>query len=77
MFYDTITHSKAARGDLVSVMGAENVFYGADYPWNMGDYGAIPLIENLKGINVEEKANILDENSTKLFNIVTCDYKYL
>ena len=71
MFYDTITHSEAALGYLVSLMGAGNVLYGTDYPWDMGDYDAIPLIEGLKGVNAEEKASILGVTSAKLFNIMT------
>lgn len=58
-------------------MGARNILYRADYPWNITDYDAIPLKKDLKEISVEEKANILGENSAKLFYIVTCDYKYL
>ena len=35
-FYDTITHSKAACEFLVSSVGAERVFLGSDYPYDMG-----------------------------------------
>ena len=35
-FYDTITHNKAACEYLVSSAGAERVFLGSDYPYDMG-----------------------------------------
>ncbi len=69
MFYDTITHSEAALAYLVSVMGAGNVLYGTDYPWDMGDYDAIPMIKGMKGIKAGDKASILGETSARLFNV--------
>jgi aminocarboxymuconate-semialdehyde decarboxylase len=70
MFYDTITHSEAALSYLISLMGAGNVLYGTDYPWDMGDYDAIPMIERMKGVNAGDKAIILGDTSARLFNIV-------
>ncbi len=35
-YYDTITHSKAACEFLVSSVGADRVFLGSDYPYDMG-----------------------------------------
>jgi aminocarboxymuconate-semialdehyde decarboxylase len=50
-------------------MGAGNVLYGTDYPWDMGDYDAIPMIKGLKGVKAREKASILGETSARLFNV--------
>jgi len=36
LLYDTITHNKAACEFLVSSAGAERVFLGSDYPYDMG-----------------------------------------
>jgi aminocarboxymuconate-semialdehyde decarboxylase len=69
MFYDTITHSEAALGYLVSVMGAGNVLYGTDYPWDMGDYDTITMINAMRGVKAGDKAGILGETSIRLFNI--------
>jgi aminocarboxymuconate-semialdehyde decarboxylase len=69
MYYDTITHSEAALGYLVSSMGAGNVLYGTDFPWDMGDYDAIPLIRATKTIKRGDKAKILGETSASLFRI--------
>ena len=69
MYYDTITHSEAALGYLVSVMRAGNVLYGTDFPWDMGDYDSIPMIKELKGVNAGDKTKILGETSAELFNV--------
>jgi aminocarboxymuconate-semialdehyde decarboxylase len=69
MYYDTITHSEGALSYLVSSMGAGNVLFGTDFPWDMGDYDAIPMIEYLKGVDARNKARILGETSAKLFKI--------
>ncbi len=69
MYYDTITHSEAALGYLVSVMGAGNVVYGTDFPWDMGDYGSIPLIKATKTIKSGDKAKVLGGTSARLFKI--------
>jgi aminocarboxymuconate-semialdehyde decarboxylase len=69
MYYDTITHSEAALGYLVSVMGAGNVVYGTDFPWDMGDYDSIPIIKELRGVNARDKLRILGETSARLFGV--------
>jgi aminocarboxymuconate-semialdehyde decarboxylase len=69
MYYDTITHSEAALSYLVSTMGRSNILFGTDFPWDMGDYDTIPMIQGLKGVNTRDRARILGETSAKLFNI--------
>ena len=69
MYYDTITHSEAALGYLVSVMGAGNVLYGTDFPWDMGDYDSIPMIKGMRGVKAGDKGKILGETSARLFRV--------
>ena len=69
MYYDTITHSEAALGYLVSSMGAGNVVYGTDFPWDMGDYSSIPMIKATKGIKAGDRGKILGETSARLFHL--------
>jgi aminocarboxymuconate-semialdehyde decarboxylase len=69
MYYDTITHSEGALGYLVSSMGAGNVLFGTDFPWDMGDYDTIPMIRDMKDTDARDKAKILGETSAKLFKI--------
>ncbi len=69
MYYDTITHSEGALSYLVSSMGVGNVLYGTDFPWDMGDYDAIPMIKGMRALKAEDKARILGETSAKLFRV--------
>jgi len=69
MYYDTITHSEVALEYLVSSMGVGNVLFGTDFPWDMGDYDAIPVIRGMKGVEARYKSRILGETSAKLFKI--------
>jgi aminocarboxymuconate-semialdehyde decarboxylase len=69
MYYDTITHSEAALGYLVSSMGAGNVVYGTDFPWDMGDYTSIPMIKATKTIKAGDKSKVLGGTSARLFRV--------
>lgn len=69
MYYDTITHSEGALGYLVSSMGAGNVLYGTDFPWDMGQYDSIPVIKSSRLIPDGAKAGILGGTSARLFGL--------
>jgi aminocarboxymuconate-semialdehyde decarboxylase len=45
--YDTITHSKAACEFLVSSVGADRVFLGSDYPYDMGMMDCVRHVRSL------------------------------
>ena len=69
MYYDTITHNERALGFLISAMGASNVIYGTDFPWDMGQYDSIPVIKSSNLIKSGDKGKILGGTSTRLFDI--------
>jgi aminocarboxymuconate-semialdehyde decarboxylase len=69
MYYDTITHSEEALKYLISSMGAENVLYGTDHPWDMGDYDTIPTIKGLSSLKASEKEAVLGATSARLFGV--------
>ena len=69
MYYDTITHNEGALSYLVSSMGTGNVIYGTDFPWDMGEYDSIKVIERSSLIPDGAKAGILGETSARLFGI--------
>ncbi len=69
MYYDTITHDVGALGYLVSAMGAGNVLYGTDFPWDMGEYDSIPVIKGTGLIPDGAKEGILGGTSARLFGI--------
>jgi aminocarboxymuconate-semialdehyde decarboxylase len=68
MYYDTITHGEPALSFLVRRMGTERVLYGTDFPWDMGEYNSVSMINEMRSLSEEEKARVLGENSAKLFN---------
>lgn len=69
MYYDTITHSEGVLGYLISSMGAGNVLYGTDFPWDMGDYDSIPVIKGLRNVGASDKEAVLGATSARLFGV--------
>jgi len=67
MYYDTITHDEPALSFLIKRMGADRVLYGTDFPWDMGEYDSIPMINGMSSLSDEDKARVLGENSARLF----------
>ncbi len=45
--YDTILHSKASLAFLVATVGAERVFLGSDYPYDMGMMDCVRQVRSL------------------------------
>jgi aminocarboxymuconate-semialdehyde decarboxylase len=68
MYYDTITHDESALSFLIKRMGPDRILYGTDFPWDMGEYGSIPMIEGMSSLSDEEKARVLGGNSARLFS---------
>jgi len=64
-FYDTITHSKAACEFLVSSVGADRVFLGSDYPYDMGMLDCVRHVRALD-IAVADKDTILGGHAAKI-----------
>jgi aminocarboxymuconate-semialdehyde decarboxylase len=58
LFYDTITHSKAACAFLVSSAGAGRVFLGSDYPYDMGTMECVRQVRALD-ISAADRDKIL------------------
>jgi aminocarboxymuconate-semialdehyde decarboxylase len=58
MLYDTITHSKAALEFLVASAGADRVFLGSDYPYDMGTGECVRQVR-AAGISGTDKEKIL------------------
>jgi aminocarboxymuconate-semialdehyde decarboxylase len=46
-FYDTILHSKTSLEFLISSVGAERVFLGSDYPYDMGMMDCVRHVRSL------------------------------
>jgi len=63
--YDTITHSKAACEFLVSSVGADRVFLGSDYPYDMGMLDCVRHVRAL-AISAADKDTILGDHAAKI-----------
>jgi aminocarboxymuconate-semialdehyde decarboxylase len=67
-WYDTITHAPRPLQFLVGLVGADNVVYGTDYPYDMGGG---PLGEQLAGTGLAADAfgKIAGANAARLFRL--------
>jgi aminocarboxymuconate-semialdehyde decarboxylase len=63
--YDTILHARKPLEFLIGSAGAARVLLGSDYPFDMGQYDAVALIESLS-IPETDKARILGGNARTL-----------
>ena len=69
MFYfDTIVHSGEALEYLINLVGAEQVMLGSDYPFDMGSYKLVDMVDKIN-INEEDKKKIKSENAERLFQV--------
>ena len=67
--YDTILHARAPLKFLIGSAGADRVLLGSDYPFDMGQYDTVDLIQSLS-IPETAKAMILGGNARTLLGTV-------
>jgi len=65
LLFDTILHDVAPLQFLVDLVGAERVMLGTDYPFDMGQYDLIEVIDNLR-ITAAERETILSGAAERL-----------
>ncbi|MBF8185776.1 amidohydrolase family protein [Nonomuraea sp. K274] len=64
--YDTLTHSGAATGWLIDLVGADRVLYGTDMPFDMGGG---PLDSQLGPGHRAHRAGIAHRNAERLYSL--------
>ncbi len=69
LYFDSLVHDRGALEFLVRSVGAERVMLGSDYPFDMGAYKSVELIESLGGFTRAEKDLVLGDNAARLFGI--------
>lgn len=69
LYFDTITHSDAALGFLISSHGADHVMLGSDYPFDMADVRPAGKVLDIPGVTDAEKERILYGNIVGLIMI--------
>jgi aminocarboxymuconate-semialdehyde decarboxylase len=66
LYFDTIVFERKALELLVSVFGPEHVLLGSDYPFDMGESGAVSFVEGMEHLTRQEKEKILGLNAIRL-----------
>ncbi|NCY24236.1 MAG: amidohydrolase [Alphaproteobacteria bacterium] len=68
MWYDTVVFDPAILRMLVSLVGAERVMLGSDYPFDMGDMDPLGMLESC-GFSAEDTAQIASRTATDFFRL--------
>jgi aminocarboxymuconate-semialdehyde decarboxylase len=63
--YDTILHSKKTLEMLIAMVGADRIFLGSDYPYDMG---MLDCVRHVKSLSISEgdRAKILHDHAAKI-----------
>jgi aminocarboxymuconate-semialdehyde decarboxylase len=68
MWYDTMVFEPAILRMLVSLVGAERVMLGSDYPFDMGDLDPLGMLESC-GFSAEDTAQIASRTARDFFRL--------
>ena len=66
--YDTICHSKASLEFLIASVGADRIFLGSDYPYDMGMMDCVQHVRSL-GIPAPDRDKILGGHAAALLGL--------
>jgi aminocarboxymuconate-semialdehyde decarboxylase len=69
VYADGLVYDQAHLAFLVQQLGAGHVVLGTDYPYDMGDDGAVALVEKMTELTAAERAAILGGNAARLLNL--------
>ena len=69
VYADGLVYDQAHLAFLVQQLGAGHVVLGTDYPYDMGDTGAVALVEKMTELTAGERAGILGGNAARLLNL--------
>ena len=66
--FDTILHGRKPLEFLIGQNGADHVLLGSDYPFDMGQYDGVDLVNSLS-ISDTEKRQVLVDNARKMLKL--------
>jgi aminocarboxymuconate-semialdehyde decarboxylase len=69
LYFDSLTHGGPALSFLASTVGPERIMLGTDYPFDMGNYNSVAMVQNVIGITDAERDMMLGGNAMRLFKI--------
>lgn len=70
VFVDCLVYDPAHLAFLVQQMGADRVVVGTDYPYDMGFYDPVGLVEATPGLSDEDRERILGGNAAGLLGLL-------
>ena len=70
IFVDCLVYDPAHLGFLVQQMGADRVVVGTDYPYDMGHYDPVGLVEATPGLSDDDRTQILGGNAADLLGLL-------
>jgi aminocarboxymuconate-semialdehyde decarboxylase len=70
IFVDSLVYDPAHLGFLVQQMGADRVVVGTDYPYDMGFYDPVGLVERTPGLSDDDRRRILGGNAAMLLDLL-------
>jgi aminocarboxymuconate-semialdehyde decarboxylase len=68
-YVDSLVHDSVALEMLVKLFGAERVALGSDYPFPLGEANAGGLIESMKELSAEAKAQLFSGTAREFLGI--------
>ena len=70
IYFDTVTHDPRMIGALVDLVGIDQVLFGTDYPFDMGDYRVADLIDAVPDLGEGGRAKLLGANAEALLSSI-------
>ncbi len=68
-YYDTVIHNADCLEFAVKTIGADNILYGTDCPWDVGCLGPAREIAGLSRLDAADREKILSGNTRRLYGI--------
>lgn len=68
IYFDTITHDPRQLARLADQVGAGQIVIGTDYPFDMGSFDPLALVES-SGLGEDDVARIVSRNALTLFDL--------
>lgn len=69
IYVDCLVYDEAHLSFLVQQMGADHVVVGTDYPYDMGFYDPVGLVEKIPSLSDEDRAKILGGTAAALLKL--------
>jgi aminocarboxymuconate-semialdehyde decarboxylase len=69
IYVDTVVYTPESVAQLVSLLGAEHVLLGTDYPFDMGEEDPVGLVDRTPGLTAVERELVQGGNAARLLGL--------